>query len=73
MAFTYNKLRGRIVERFGKQETFAEAMGWSQVTLSKHMTNGTAWRQMDIVKACELLEIPTNEIHDYFFDTEVES
>ena len=37
--FNFSKLRGRIVEKFGKQEDFAKAVGISYVSLSKRLNN----------------------------------
>lgn len=33
--YRYNKLRGRIIEKFGTQEKFAKAVGISENSLSK--------------------------------------
>lgn len=73
MPFDYQKLKGRIIEKYGKQYSFAEAMGWSERTLSLKMNNLRVWTQRDIVKASKLLDIPENEIRDYFFKPKVQS
>lgn len=67
MTFTYNKLRGRIVEMFGTQERFSEVIGISNVSLSKKMNGKTQFKQSDIILWCEKLEIPFKEIGFYFF------
>lgn len=72
MSYNYSKLKGRIVERFGTQQKFAEAMGWSERTLSLKMTNKVFWKQPEISKAAELLEINANEIREFFFMQEVQ-
>lgn len=72
MSYNYSKLKGRIVERFGTQQKFAEAMGWSERTLSLKMTNKVFWKQPEISKAAELLEINANEIREFFFTQEVQ-
>lgn len=64
---SYPKLRGRIREKYGRQEDFARAMGMSPTTLSAKLTGGTEWTRPEIVKACELLDIPLEEAHLYFF------
>ena len=38
MAFNYDKLSGKIVEVFGTRYKFAEAMKWSERTLSLKMS-----------------------------------
>ena len=68
MAYNYNKLRGRIVEKFKTQRAFANAMGWSERTLSLKMNGVRYWDQPDINKAMELLGISLDEIQVYFFD-----
>lgn len=73
MAFDYSKLRGRIIEKYGSQSAFARAMGWSERTLSLKMNNLRAWTQKDIMKAADLLDIPENEIQDYFFKQKVQN
>lgn len=67
MGFVYNKLRGRIVELFGTQEKFAEAIGLSNVSVSKKMTGQTQFSQSDIVLWCDKLDIPLEEAGTYFF------
>lgn len=63
----YAKLRGVIREKFGVQETFAEAMGMRIATLSAKLNDKSEWTKTQIVLACELLEIPIAEAHLYFF------
>lgn len=67
---SFAKLRGRIVEKFGSQSAFAAAMGWREALLSAKLNNKSAWSFPEVMKACELLEIPLNEAHLYFFCTE---
>lgn len=67
MPYTYNKLRGRIIEKFGTQEEFARKIGISKNSLSLKMNGKTSFSQNDIIKWSELLEIDANEIGQYFF------
>lgn len=67
MGYSYDKLRGRIVERYGSQEKYAEALGISTNSLSKKMTGKTGFSQKDIVLWSELLEISKSEYGEYFF------
>lgn len=66
---SYAKLRGRIVEKFGTQGAFAEAMGWRDALLSAKLNNKSEWAFSEVMKACELLDIPLSEAHLYFFCT----
>ncbi len=63
----YSKLRGRIREKFGKEGAFAAAMYISKSTLSSRFNGKTQWPGDEIVKACELLDIPLELAHEYFF------
>lgn len=67
MPYTYNKLRGRIVEKFGTQERFAAALGMTKQGLSLKMTGKTEFSQRDIGRWCEILEITQEQIAEYFF------
>ena len=67
MPYTYNKLRGRIVEKFGTQDKFAEALNVTKQWVSMKMTGKSPFNQKEIKQWCELLDISDDEIGDYFF------
>ena len=67
MAYDYNKLLGRIVEKCGTQSRFAEAMGLSERSVSLKLNGKVGWKQKEIVKACEVLDISTDDLCKYFF------
>lgn len=71
--FNYSKLRGRIVEKFRTQAEFAKAMNMSERTLSLKMQGKISWKQADIMKALEVLELDMSDVQDYFFVLEVQS
>ena len=64
---SYAKLRGRIVEKFGSQAAFAAALGWREALLSAKLNGKSQWSFAEVMTVCELLEIPLNEAHLYFF------
>ena len=64
---SYAKLKGRIVEKFGSQSAFAAKMEWREALLSAKLNNKSTWAFPEVMKACELLEIPHNEAYLYFF------
>lgn len=72
MSFNYSKLSGRIVEKVGSRGKFAELMGLSERTISLKMNGLLSWKQPEIVRACQILDIPTSEIPLYFFSLEVQ-
>lgn len=72
MEFDYSKLRGRIIEKFQSLFNFSEVIDITYESLSKKMNNKTAILQSEIIKWCELLEIPVEEIGIYFFKVKVQ-
>lgn len=64
---SYAKLRGKIVEVFRTQSAFAKAMGMNTATVNSKLNNKSQWTADEITKACELLNIPLSEAHEYFF------
>ena len=69
MSFDYSKLRGRIIEKCGTLENFANAVNISNHTISKYLNNKIPWKQTNI----EVLEIPPEELSLYFFTPKVQS
>lgn len=65
--YNYNKLLGRIVEKFGTQSRFADAMELSERTVSLKLNGRIGWKQTEIAKACEVLDIDIQDICQYFF------
>ncbi len=63
----YSKLRGRIREKFGTEGAFSEAMGCSRTTLSAKLNNKNDWNYPEVIKACNLLDVPVESAHEYFF------
>lgn len=68
MNYKYDKLRGRIVEKYGSQEKFAELIGISSNSMSKKMNGKTGFSQKDIVRWSEILDIKKSEYSEYFFN-----
>lgn len=67
MPYNYSKLLGRIVEKVGTQGKFAERMGLSERTISLKLNGKIEWKQGEIAKACNVLDIVESEIASYFF------
>lgn len=64
----YSKLKGRMTEKSYTRERFAKALGISAVAFNQKLNHGTDFKQSEIKKAVELLDIPGDEIAAYFFD-----
>ncbi len=67
MAQNYSKLCGRICEIFGTQRKFAIAMGISEHSISKKLNGEICWKQTEIKKACDVLNLSVTDIPLYFF------
>ncbi len=68
---SYAKLRGRIREKFGTQEAFADAMNLSKSALSMRLNDKIKWNLEEVRTACELLSIDDSEVCAYFFTKKV--
>lgn len=71
MNYNYSKLRGRILEYYGKQSDFAKSLNLSNVSLNKKLNNKVRFTQDEIRIMIERLDIKKVEIKDYFFTLEV--
>lgn len=67
MIFKNAKLKGRIVEKFGSQKAFADALGVTDTTVNNKLNNRRLMSQDDIASWAETLEIPLDQIGLYFF------
>lgn len=65
--FTYAKLKGRIVEKYGSQDKFAEAVNRTSTTVSLKLNNKKNFTQKEIIDWCELLDIDLHDVGDYFY------
>lgn len=72
MAFDYSLLMGRIIEKYGTQYNFAREMGISERSISLKLNNKVPWKDAEIYKASNLLEIVPEEISRYFFAEKVQ-
>jgi hypothetical protein len=63
----YSKLNGKIREVYKTQKAFGEAMDMSVSAVNLRLNGKTQWTSPEIVKACEVLNIPLEDAHAYFF------
>ncbi|AXF53444.1 Cro-like receptor [Streptococcus phage 115] len=68
MNYNYSKLKGRIIEKYGSQGSFAKAIGITQPTTSFKINGKASWNQDEIVKAIEVLGLSKDDIVEYFFN-----
>lgn len=71
MEYDYSKLRGRIIEMFGSQEAFAEAVGQTPTTISYKLNGKKPLTRNDIIEWGEALLIEQGNIGLYFFTEKV--
>lgn len=69
--FETDKLRGRIVEKYGSQNAFSAATGNSISFISQYLNGHTFLDQRVMNKWIEALDIPETEIDQYFFKPKV--
>ena len=67
--FSYRRLKGRIVERFGTQGAFAKAMGVTPQAISSRLLGKTNFSQGEIWYASILLGLTKEEVGELFFIT----
>lgn len=67
----YNKLRSRIIEKFGTYENFAAALGRPKAYVTRYMQNHSDFNQTTICNWCKALEITDGEIGSYFLLVEI--
>mgnify|MGYP002623573386 CR=1 FL=1 len=73
MAYDYNKLLGRIVEKVGTQSELAKRMGLSEHSISQKLNNKLGWKQDEIRRMAEILNIASADIPAYFFTEQVQN
>lgn len=70
--YDYSKLSGRIVEFYGTQYKFSNVLGLSERSVSLKMNGKVPWKDVEISKACELLDINIEDVAIYFFRPKVQ-
>lgn len=63
----FAKLRGRIVEIYGSQARFSQAIGVSEVTVINKLKGTRSFSMDDIVNWSDALKITKENVGDYFF------
>ncbi len=69
MSFEYDKLRGRIVEKYGSVSKFAEKLEISYTAISNKINGKAGFSQKDIVEWCKLLDIDIMDAPLFFLTT----
>lgn len=69
--FDFSKLRGKIRETCESETVFGCKMGWSLPTTSAKLNGKNDFKQSEIIRACDILDIPYQFIPVYFFTKKV--
>lgn len=69
--FDYGKLRERIRDKQATQTDLANALNLSKKTISLKMNGKISWKQEEIFKLLQFLDIPNEQVSDYFFTLKV--
>ena len=72
MEFDYSKLLGRIKEKGMTQESLSKELGIALSSLNLKLTNKAYFKQQEIRRICEILEIEDSEVGLYFFTQKVQ-
>lgn len=70
--YDYKKLRGKIKEVLGNEYKCAELLGLSEASVSAKLNSKVPISLSEMDKLIETLNIPKEEIYDYFFTKKVE-
>ena len=65
--YNYSKLLGRIKECGFTQELLAKAIDKNKSTVSAKLNNQFSFTQEEMDDICRVLDIPCEEIGEYFF------
>ena len=68
----YSKLRGRIREKNYSEKEFANLISLTAPTFSGRIKGITFFNTEEIKKAAKLLDIPNEQIYEYFFEEKTE-
>lgn len=67
MPYDYSKLLGKMKEKNITQDVLAKLIGLQPPTLSQKLNNKAKFKQAEISKICDVLDIDAGEIGLYFF------
>lgn len=65
--YDYSKLLGRMKEKHFTQAELAESIGLSETSLNFRLNNKLDFKQQDMRKIADLLEIDPADLASYFF------
>lgn len=70
--YDYRKLLGKIKEQLGCNANLALKMKISERTISLKLNSKIDFKQTEISEICNILDIPDQEIPNYFFKSKTQ-
>lgn len=65
--YNYSRLLGKMREKGLTQVNLGKIIGLSETSLNFSLNNKRDFRQDEMLKICEVLDIPIEEVDTYFF------
>lgn len=65
----FGRLREAISTKYGTLQKFADVSGIKYCSLVRKLSNKTEFTREEMARCCELLDIQSERIHEYFFYT----
>lgn len=65
--YDYSRLLGRMRERGYTQDSLSKRLGISACSLNLSLNNKRDFKQDEMLRVCELLDIPTCALPEYFY------
>lgn len=69
VSFNYDKLIGKIIEKYKTRENFAIQARMSIPTLINKLSGKVDFKSKEIFNFCKLLNIPLEQIHYFFYQS----
>lgn len=69
ITFNYDKLTGKIIEKYKTRENFATQIPMSVPTLINKLSGKVDFKNKEVFKICELLDIPLEQMQYFFYQT----
>ena len=65
--YDYSKLRGKLKEKSIIYKSLGSSIGLSVYSISERLNNNAQFSQEEIEKTMKLLDIPLEQVEQYFF------
>ncbi len=66
--FKFDKLVGRIIEKYQTRDNFATKVPMSIPTLINKLNGSVDFKRKEMLRFCELLDIPLEQLVNFFYE-----